>query len=148
MPETAFLEEIGVAIDDDWPSQTSKERIEAEARATGWEGLLRWDHDTLHFASRDDSFRCGMSPRAQSLYPHALRLCRRCVRLERFRASMPGDWNLKRRLQDFRSVLAHEALRATGGNRNRAARALGVSRATFYRILDTVNHERPHADAG
>ncbi len=33
----------------------------------------------------------------------------------------------------------HEALTEAGGNRTRAARLLGMSRATFYRRLDALN---------
>lgn len=36
-----------------------------------------------------------------------------------------------------------EALLATGGHRGQAARRLGVSRATFYRFLDTLEGKLP-----
>jgi DNA-binding NtrC family response regulator len=47
-----------------------------------------------------------------------------------------GDLRLDQAREQAEQLTVREALRRTGGNATRAARLIGVSRATFYRLLD------------
>ena len=51
-------------------------------------------------------------------------------------AAADGDLRLDQAREQAEQLTVREALRRTGGNATRAARLIGVSRATFYRLLD------------
>ena len=100
----------------------SKEAIELLTQYP-WPGNVRELHSAVRFAL--------VKSRVQVIGPEHLPL-----EILRFRANLEGKGR-SRRLDEFR---VREALVKTGGNKAKAARLLGVGRATLYRFLS----EHPH----
>lgn len=69
--------------------------------------------------------------------------------LEAARATPPSDGQPARRptLSEIERRYAREVLRATGGNKTRAAEILGIDRKTLYRLIGAVPVRQPDAVA-
>ena len=156
MPPFELLEEIGLlpeVMPLTEPDPSADPDVVADALALGWPLPLLMRGNRLHLARADGATRCGLQGDLLYLPPPPLRLCRRCARLHRFTLPVPGNWNLAIRLDLCEHETLLGVLQTTQGNRIRAARALGVSRATIYRLLEKHglldgSWRQTHAHAG
>lgn len=147
MPPFELLDEIELL-----PEPSPQPSVLAEAVALGWALPLLIRGNRLHLGRADGATRCGLRGEPLYLPPPPLRLCRRCARLHRFQQPVPGAWHLATRLEVCERETLLGVLQAAQGNRNRAARAMGVSRATMYRLLEKhrlldTSWRQPHTDA-
>lgn len=137
--ELLDLDEVGVlpeAIPLAEPEPQPETTLLAAAFALGWTAPLLTRGNRLHLARADGATHCGLRGEPLYLQPPPVRLCRRCARLHRFTQPVAGNWHLATRLEVCERETLVGALHAAEGNRIRAAKALGVSRATLYRLLN------------
>ena len=156
MPPFELLDEIGLlpeAMPLTEPEPQPETTVLAEAFALGWAAPLLQRGNRLHLQRPDGATRCGLQGEPLYLPPPPVRLCRRCARLHRFQQPVPGAWHLATRLDVCERETLLGVLQAAEGNRNRAARAMGVSRAKLYRLLNAhglidVSWRQTNAHAG